>query len=476
MTIAGSKQFLEVDLQADVQWGPQTASPIENNIFPAGETAFGTLNGSPNWLGVPIVEDGFGISPTAQRAGENLKRNVAAQAPPNLTGFDVSGALNPVAAPFDKSTAYNRSVCAWLLGASINKQAEKLRSYSMRWMTPNVASQTFTGCKVQSLTIEATEDSGTLSFNSEWVSASMAAAALGTPTTPIFPTVGNQDAASGEGLNAQGWVFSRAIIYKAAQLAAQDLTVMTPIATARSLSITMNNNLSPKSARVKTQLTGSPSCPLDTFVVTDIREGQQEISGTMVIDYVDETEWTALTSDTILTIGIIARHPQSKVFGVTALSEAAPFSDADFSGAPLTIDLDETAGGWCDSPGAAANNDYLLAAGGAIMLEHQPAGASVINFEQDIYSIATGYETAGDTITCDDRAYWKSMSTIFSDATVTNFLVYDTTVGVRVSGVKLDSANLTGGPADIIGQELNFTAGQFGSEAAAMTWITPHFA
>ena len=470
MAIAGSKQYLEVDLQAETAFGPQAS---DNNIFAEGESVFATINGSPLWRGVPIVEDGFGIAPTAQRAGESLKRNVAAQAPPNLTGFDVSGALNPIAAPFDKSSSYNRSLLAWLLGAAINKESESLRSYSMRWITPNVAQQLFLGCKCQSLTVEASEDSGTVAFNSEWVAASMAPTADGGGGTPVFPAAGAKTNTPGTGLNAQGWTYSRAIIYKATQSATQASTVLTPIATARSVSVTMNNNLSPKAARVKTELTGSPACPVDTFVITEIREGQQEISGTMIIDYVDESEWSALNNDTILTVGLIARHPQSSVFGVVSMSPTGPTWDDTED--PLNFVISTLDGTYCTlAPASEADDDYLLMANGALMVERQPAGAAVTAFEQDVFSISGGLDVADDQIDLDTtREYWDHMGTSFGTVTVAEYVLYDACFGIRVSGVKLDSANLTGGPADIIGQELNFTAGQFGDEASAFTWITP---
>ena len=112
---------------------------------------------------------------------------------------------------------------------------------------------------------------------------------------------------------------------------------------------------------------------------------------------------------------------------------------------------------------------------GAIMVERQPPGAAVTAFEQDIFSIGPtgGYDIADDIVTTETgHAYWQHMGTSFGSITTAQYVIYDAVFGIRVSGVKLDSANLTGGPADIIGQELNFTAGQFGSEAAAFTWIT----
>ena len=37
--------------------------------------------------------------------------------------------------------------------------------------------------------------------------------------------------------------------------------------------------------------------------------------------------------------------------------------------------------------------------------------------------------------------------------------------------IRLDQAPLQGGPADVIGQDIQFTAGQTGSETAVVKWI-----
>jgi hypothetical protein len=496
MATIGSRQYLEVDLRGPSEYGPftegATASPQgENNSFARGEINFGTLNTTPIWRGVPIIEDGFNLWPTAQRAAENLKRNIQNQAPPTLTGFDVNGTINALAAPLDKrfvtddnnARTYQRSLLAWMLGAGLNRKANELRSYSMRWVTPDISVQTFTGCKINVLNIEADKDAGTLTFSADWLGASHSPAAdPGNLVTPRFPRPGARvlnDTSENLAEVAVGWTFSRAQLWLGDQTG--DASAATGerflIANVRSITISNNNNLDPQATVVRTVLDGVTGCPTEEFVITGFREQASEISGTMVVDYIDVNNWQRLNDDSLLMLGISGRHPQSGIFGVSAGIPAAPF---DFRTAQ-TLTVADNEGNYCVGRPTTtpATADYALVPHGAVLVENQAVGlGGVANYEYDVVNLDnTGLVTAVTaTITLDgsntvgENQFWNGFGQSFTSATSSDYVLYDNAVGIKVTGVKLDSANLTGGPTDIIGQELQFTAGQFGSEPSAITW------
>jgi hypothetical protein len=289
--------------------------------------------------------------------------------------------------------------------------------------------------------VEASEDSGIVAFTSEWVAASMLAED-GTVedglATPDFPFTKQQVATSPihtTGVSAQGWTFSRAILYLADSASAQADTVMVPVATARSVTFTVNNNLVPKAQRVKTIL-GTDDCPVNTFVVTGIREGTQEISGTMVIDYVDDTNWTRLQDDSILVMALLARHPQSGVFGLTAIGTIGT-NDLDFG---HTFTIDAGAGEYCGAL-TPANNDFMLAQFGAFMLENQdpggtaggspgpPGDVSVLDYEQDVGLVSSGLTTLNFSNV--STPFWPTVGTQFGSLAAADYVLYDTAFGIR---------------------------------------------
>lgn len=456
--IRGSQQFLLVDMQAEAAYGPHAS---QNNGFAAGESTFGSLNGSPVWRGVPIVEDGFGISPTATRAGEAVKKNIDQQAPGQLTGFDVGGALNPLAAPYDQRTAYGRSVLNWLLGAGINRSVGVVNSYSLRWYNPNIDFQEILGAKCNTLTIEGSRDSGIVSFSSEWVAAKFSPNAYSDPS-PVFP-LRNPKVAAGTGEPAAiGWAFARAYLLKA-----NEGTTPTILAELRGFTVVVNNNQVSDSPKVDTVLTAGTVT--DTYVINAIREGEQSISGTFQADYVDKASWDNLTQDDQIDLVIMARHPQSRAFGITAIG-SSPVAPWDLLDGDASLTLDKGSGAVGDGATLSANNDYGLFAGGVVLIEDR-SGSGPLSYSRDIGLIKTGYVQATGVVVLDDGLdHWTPVGSPLSE-TPGDLVLYDTAVGVRITGVKIDSSPLTGGPADIIGQDVQWTAGQFGSETSAIKWI-----
>ncbi len=460
-TNTGSKQYLEVDLQAEAAYGPHAS---QNPGFAAGETTFGEENSSPVWRGVPIVEDGFGINPVGTRSGEVLKRNIESQAPGQLTGFDVGGALNPLACPHDKRTAYARGVFNWIMGAALSRSSNVLRSYSMRWVDPSISMQKILGAKCNQLTIEGSQDSGVIAFTSEWVAASHAAAA-DPGGTIAFPKKNPKTSAVTTEPDALGWAYARAYLLKGV-----GTTTPSIVAGLRSFSLQIANNLTPASPRVKTTL--SAGVVTDTYVITEIREGEAAVSGNFVIDYVNRDMWDSLASDDELTLYVLARHAQSNALGVTDIQQSASTVTApwDLQDGDTTITVDAGSGAVGNGQLFTADNDYGLFAGGVVLLEDQNSG-TVETHPRDVGLIKTGYvNSSGDVVLDDGLDHWTPVG-IALDDTFANFVLYDTAFGISVTGVKLDQAPQTGGPADVIGQDVQFTAGQTGSETATVKWI-----
>lgn len=456
--VQGSLQSLEVDLQAESAYGESA----QKNGFAAGETTFGALNGAPAWRGIEILDDGFGLAASMQRNNQAIKANLQVQRQGEIVGIETTGSINPVAAGLDKRTAYDRSPIAWILGSALNRDAttNELRSYSMRWHTPNVSTETFLGCKVQSLTVEASEDNGTVDFTSEWISAAYSIA-NDVAASPIFPQQLLQTTADTGGSPGTGWTFSRAYV----------LIDGTAIATIRSLSVTVNNNLEPSSPKVKTEIDGAGDI-IDTFVIAELREQTPSISGNIVLDYLDHTYTDLMLADTEFEVVVLARHPQSNVFGVLTLPTQAGTGTWTLTDTgDATWQLDESVGSF-KGAGTPAAADFGLIAGGAILVENTEP-ASVLDYERDITVLTNAYETTGDTVIGDEGnlAYWTPVGTAFSSQTVGDYLVYDQAMGLRFTGMKIDSAPQEGGAADIIGQNLSIVGGQFDPALAPVLWV-----
>lgn len=474
--VQGSRQFLEVDMQGDGTedgYGPQTN---RNNGFSHGEDVYGTQNTVPVWRGIPIVEDGFTISGAAQRSGEAVKANITNQRPGQLTGFEVGGSVNVIAAPMDTRDAYDRSVLSWFLGAGINRDPDDgQQSYTMRWTTPGISQITVKGAKCASLTVEGSEDSGIVSFSSEWVGASFAPVTDSVTPTPVFPLANTVDDTQTPTEDAIGWVFARAYLYTVVDDAAVFLAAL------RSISINVNNNLTPKAQKVQTVVSGADPWCSDTFVVTGIREGQQEISGTFVVDYTTVDYQTYLAQNTELEIALIGRHPQSGCFQPTAtgVEQSGGAVDAEWSlaTADTTITLTTTVGS-LDAAGTAPDGAFALDVGGAVLIEDTGTTAGFPSFDRDVGVIKTAFETSGDTLVIDAGGeYWTTIGVPFEsnatpDSEGANFILYDQAFGIHVTGVRIDTAPLQGGPGDIIGQEINWTAGQGSTVSSAITWVT----
>jgi len=471
--VRGSRQFLEVDMQAAVAYGPQTSG--QNNGFPEGETTFAQLNTSPApiWRAVPIVEDGFGLNGSANRAGESLKANIDQQRPGQLTGFDVSGALNPLAAPYDTRTNYDRSVLSWLMGAALNRSGQALRSYSMRWHSPGVSTDVILGAKCNTLTIEGSEDSGIISFNSEWVAASNDPQADAAPGTIEFPHQITVDA-SDSGIDALGWVFGRAFVTTKAEDGSRVFQ-----AALRSFTVSNNNNLTPGAPKVKTNITAT-GCE-DVFVVSKIREGQPEISGSFVIDYTSVDFLQNLRQDKEMELWIIGRHPQSTCFQALQIQQTASDVLTGWSlvTADTTVTVDTTTG---DIAGAGTTplDAYGLYTGGVVLIEDTEATAGFPDYSRDLALIKTGFDGSDNIVLSNGAEYWNPVGTEFeSDGTTATgagtagaFLLFDQAFGVHVDGIRLDQTPLQGGPADVIGVSVEWTAGQKSGVNSAITWIT----
>lgn len=445
--VVGSKQSLEVDLQTESAYGPYGGG--DNPGFSAGESTFGVLNGSPVWRGIPIVEDGFNIGPSAQRAGENLKRNIFSQAPAQLTGFEVGGSLNPLATSFDKRTAYNRGVLNWLMGAAaMRNSSNQLRSYSMRWHTPGVSTQLILGAKCQSLTIEGSADSGIVSFSSEWVAAEHQGNAE-TVVTPVFPNITPQTPA-GSSASARGWTFGRAY------LLTNHLGGIAVVGEARSVTITINNNLTPGPTKVKTT-PAAGNVVTDEYKLIRIDEGEQQISGSFVVDYIDREWFTALNADTAFSVQISMRHPQSRVFGVSSVSPSAGATFTLLSDTTIVLD---TALGHGDL--LTADADYNFEIGSAVMVEDVDPAKTVEAYKRDVALLKDEYKDAQNDIVTDAvQSYW-SPSGIQLSTDPSRLVIYDVAAAIRINNCRIDTAALTGGPADIIGQDVAFTAGGSG--------------
>jgi len=325
-----------------------------------------------------------------------------------------------------------------------------------------------------SLTIEASEDSGVISFSSEWISASEANDDYETPDPSqdvAFPQKIGIDSGTATNEDALGWVFARAFLY--AHASGDDPVLL---ATMRSFSININNNITPKAPKVKTEVTAT-GCQ-DTFVITGVREGQQEISGSFVIDYLDTTFQGYLTQDTELEMLVIAKHPQSNCFEVEDISQGTTTNyvatDWKLTDQDTIVELNEGVGAFAGntSPDAA----FGLYQGGAIMLED--TSGVFPDYVRDIALVKTAYEgNIDESLVLDDGLdYWTPVGVEFTaegtPAAAEDYIVYDQVLGIHITGIRIDTAPLQGGPADVIGQEVNWTAGQKSTEAAAMTWIT----
>lgn len=468
MTTQGSKQYLEVDLQAESAFGPHAT---QNNGFAAGETSFAAENGSPVWRGVPIVGDGYGLNnPQSTRAGEDLKRNIDSQAPGVLTGFDVSGAVNPLAAPYDKRTGYARSLINWLLGAAINRTSANVkRSYTNRWFTPETSREDILGAMCNTLTVEGSSDGGVLSFNSEWLAASHAPNSWPTPppSTPVFPMRTVKTASDSDQPDFRGWTFSRAYF----MVDPDGTGLQQVLATIRSFSFTVNNNLTPKTPYAKSVLSATAPLVTDIYVTPEITVGDMEISGNFQLDYVNVDLWNALTNDTEIEMVVLARHPQSRVFAVTTLDQGgAPGTDWSLNGGDTTVTLSKVTG---DGTLLDADGDFGLFAGGCVMLEDTSPTGGVRDFIRGVGLVKTAYvDSSGDVVIDDGLDFWTPQATpAFPSGTASDFLLYDTALGLRITGARIDNAPQIGGPADIIGQDVNFTAGQTGTETSAFKWI-----
>lgn len=462
----GSKQFLEIDLGSETAWGPHATT---NNAFAAGESSFGSQNGSPNWLALPVVDDGFTVQSTPQRAQENLKANIEVQRPGAFVGFDTSGAINILAAPNDRGTGFDRSLLSWLLGSAINRSSGAMRSYSGRWHTPTVSTESFEGLMCNSLTIEGSQDNGSISFNSEWIAAGWTPAD-DVVATPKFPNKqGVDDTRTGE--DVVGWAFARAVLMRQVSGGAWE-----PVATARSFTINVNNNLEPQAQKVKTFINADGDAE-DTFVLTKVRIGEQTVGGSFVIDYTTNEFNTALREDQTLALAVIGRHPQSAVFqcsdilnDTTSLSVAAGWKLTDSA---MTLEFDPTKGA-LKAGGASDTGAWGLFAGGAIMVEN--TNQTFPDYARDVVLIAQAYDGPGnqDITTKRTTNYWTPLG-IVMDGGVPDFskyLVYDQVFGIKVTGVKLDSAVKEGGPADIIGQNVQWTAGQVSGATTPIQWVT----
>ncbi|MFT5266627.1 MAG: hypothetical protein ACI88C_000048 [Acidimicrobiales bacterium] len=478
--VQGSEQYLEVDLKADAPYGPFTNYNIS---FPAGESTFGVENGSPVWLGVEVIDDGFSLQATMQREAASIKANLAVQRAGQVIGVEAAGSMNAVPAAADKRSAYGttgRAVTAWILGAALNrkKSTGQLRSYSMRWTTPEISTEKFLGCKANTLTIEASEDSGTVSMSLDWIAASYQLDALVDGGTGlVFPKRPPKLATDLESDAGEGWAFARAYIFSKKT----NDSALTLIATARSLTITVNNNLDPAAPRVKTVISNDATDPIqDTFVVTEFREQAIDISGSLVIDYTTDQYSRDMLSDSSIQIVLLARHPQSRAFGVTDIvqNSITVSSNWTLDGVyDTTLTIDPFVGSYqAYNSLSVSADDFLLIDGNVVMLECTDPSASsedsVSAYQRDVAVIkpSGGFDGTDVILQSEDIEWWEPLGIQMYSTDMTSYILYDQALAIHLTAVKIDTGPLEGGAADIMKQNLSFSSSQSDPDIEPIKW------
>lgn len=476
--VQGSEQYLEVDLKADEPYGPFTNYNIS---FPAGESTFGVENGSPVWLGVEVIDDGFSLQATMQREAASIKANLSVQRAGQVIGVEAAGSMNAVPAAADKRSSYGttgRAITAWILGAALNrkKSTGKLRSYSMRWTTPEISTEKFLGCKANTLTIEASEDSGTVSMSLDWIAASYQLdAAVDGGTGLVFPKRPPKLSTDIEADAGEGWAFARAYLYT--QKTNDSAPVL--IATARSLTITINNNLDPAAPRVKTVISNDATDPIqDTFVVTEFREQAIDISGSLVIDYTTDQYSRDMLSDSSIQVVLLARHPQSRAFGITSITQGSGVGqDWNLGTQDTTLVIDPSVGSYQEYNSlSVSDGDFLLIEGNVVLLECTDPSASsedsVSDYQRDVAVIKPGggFDGIDLVLQSEDVEWWEPLGTTMYSTDMSTYILYDQALAIHLTAVKIDTAPLEGGAADIMKQNLSFSSSQSDPDIEPIKW------